>query len=159
MVAKDRDPRYLTFVNPVPPKGVTVFARIAAELDRRRPDIPLLVVEARGTADGLSRTRVDLSRRGRPAPDGEHASTRQRDFYRGGPRRPDAVGVGGERRPWWAREAMANGLPVLASDRGRLPETLGGSGFVFSLPQRCTPPTYAKRPTPREAWRPWLGDG
>jgi glycosyltransferase involved in cell wall biosynthesis len=49
---------------------------------------------------------------------------------------------------------MANGLPVLASDRGGLPETLGGSGFVFSLPPRCTPPAYAA-PTAREV-APWV---
>ena len=61
VVAEDRQPKYLTFVNPVPEKGVTVFARIAAELGRRRPDIPLLVVEARGTADWLSRLGLDLS--------------------------------------------------------------------------------------------------
>jgi len=40
--------RYVTFVNPQPQKGVFLFARIAAELARRRPDIPLLVVEGRG---------------------------------------------------------------------------------------------------------------
>ncbi len=61
VVAKDPEPRYLTFVNPQPAKGVTVFARIAAELDRRRPDIPLLVVEGRGTADGLANAGLDLS--------------------------------------------------------------------------------------------------
>jgi hypothetical protein len=47
--------RYVTLVNPQPDKGVFVFARIAAELARRRPDIPLLVVEGRGRRQ---RTRV-----------------------------------------------------------------------------------------------------
>ncbi len=44
-----RDPRFVTFVNPCLEKGVYPFARIADELGRRRPDIPLLVVESRGT--------------------------------------------------------------------------------------------------------------
>src|SRR5262249_33969499 len=52
--------QYVTFVNPQPDKGVFVFARIAAELAQRRPDIPLLVVEGRGTADWLQRTGLDL---------------------------------------------------------------------------------------------------
>ena len=151
VVAKDRDPRYLTFVNPVPEKGVAVFARIAAELGRRRPDIPMLVVEGRGTADWLSRTGVDLSgvaglHRMANTPD-------PRDFYRVA-RAVLMPSAWVENGGLVAREAMANGLPVLASDRGGLPETLGGSGFVFSLPQRCTPPTYAA-PTPREV-APWL---
>jgi glycosyltransferase involved in cell wall biosynthesis len=35
-------------------------------------------------------------------------------------------------------EAMANGIPVLASRRGALPETLGGAGFLFDIPERYT---------------------
>ena len=61
VIAEDPDPRYVTFVNPQPEKGLTVFARIALELGRRRPDIPLLVVEGRGTSDALARLPVDLS--------------------------------------------------------------------------------------------------
>jgi glycosyltransferase involved in cell wall biosynthesis len=53
-----------------------------------------------------------------------------------------------------AIEAMANGIPVLASDRGALPETLGESGFLFTIPERCTP-TSALVPTPREV-APWV---
>jgi len=53
-----------------------------------------------------------------------------------------------------AMEAMANGIPVLASDRGALPETLGDSGFVFTIPDRCTPGSGAV-PTPRDVAR-WL---
>jgi hypothetical protein len=53
--------QYVTFVNPQPEKGVFVFARIAAELARRRPDIPLLVVEGRGKADWLHRTGLDIA--------------------------------------------------------------------------------------------------
>ena len=39
-----------------------------------------------------------------------------------------------------AVEAMANGIPVIASDRGALPETLGGAGIVLPLPDGLTPP-------------------
>jgi len=53
--------RYVTFVNPQPQKGVFLFARIAAELARRRPDIPLLVVEGRGKAAWLDRTGLDIA--------------------------------------------------------------------------------------------------
>ncbi len=49
----DRTPRYVTFVNPERTKGATVLARIAYELGRRRPDIPLLVVEGRSQAREL----------------------------------------------------------------------------------------------------------
>jgi glycosyltransferase involved in cell wall biosynthesis len=46
-------------------------------------------------------------------------------------------------------EAMANEIPVLASDRGALPETLGDAGFVFTIPERCTP-TSGVVPTAQE---------
>jgi glycosyltransferase involved in cell wall biosynthesis len=53
-----------------------------------------------------------------------------------------------------AIEAMANGIPVLASDRGALPETLGDAGFVFSIPDRCTPASGVV-PTVHEV-APWV---
>jgi glycosyltransferase involved in cell wall biosynthesis len=33
-------------------------------------------------------------------------------------------------------EAIANVIPVLASDRGALPETPGDAGFVLTIPER-----------------------
>ena len=51
-------------------------------------------------------------------------------------------------------EAMANGIPVLASDRGALPETLGDAGFVFTIPERFGPNTL-EIPTAREV-APWV---
>jgi glycosyltransferase involved in cell wall biosynthesis len=49
---------------------------------------------------------------------------------------------------------MANGIPVLASDRGALPETMGDAGFVFTIPERCTP-TSGVVPTAQEV-APWV---
>jgi glycosyltransferase involved in cell wall biosynthesis len=151
VVAADPEPRYLTFVNPQPAKGLTVFARLASELDRRRPDIPLLVVEGRGAALNLAEAGLDLSgltnlHRMANTPD-------PRQFYRVS----RAVAVPSLWRETFGRvaaEALANGLPVLASDRGALPSTLGEAGFVFTLPERCTP--YGRAvPTAREV-APWL---
>ncbi len=36
---------------------------------------------------------------------------------------------------------MANGIPVLASDRGALPEVLAGTGRLLAIPDRLTPTT------------------
>jgi len=62
--ADNRDPRFVTFVNPCIEKGVYAFARIADELGRRRPGIPLLVVESRGTRDTLAACGIDPDARG-----------------------------------------------------------------------------------------------
>ncbi len=147
-IADDADPRYVTFINPQSEKGLTVFARIALELGQRRPDIPLLVVEGRGTSDTLARLPVDLSgltnlNRMANTPD-------PRDFYRVS-RVVLMPSLWRESLGRVAVEAMANGIPVLASDRGALPETLGDAGLVFTIPERYTPtnpaiPTRAKLP-------------
>lgn len=150
-VAADPEPQYLTFINPQPAKGVTVFARIALELGRRRPEVPLLVVEGRGTSDWLARLPLDLSglanlNRLANTPD-------PRAFYRVS----RAVLVPSLWRESFGRvaaEGLANGLPVLASDRGALPETLGEAGFAFTVPGRCTPTSPAV-PTAREV-APWV---
>ncbi len=42
LVGSASSPRYVTFVNPQLHKGALVFARIAQQLQARRPDIPLL---------------------------------------------------------------------------------------------------------------------
>ncbi len=151
VIAADPDPRYVTFINPQPEKGLTVFARIAMELGRRRPDIPLLVVEGRGTSDSLDRLPVDLSgltnlNRMANTPD-------PRDFYRLS-RVVLMPSLWRESLGRVAVEAMANGIPVLASDRGALPETLGEAGFAFTIPERYTPTNLAI-PTPREV-APWV---
>src|SRR5262249_53457395 len=52
-------------------------------------------------------------------------------------------------------DTLANGIPVLASDRGGLPETLGGAGFVFALPERLLVPGSVALPTLREV-APWV---
>ncbi len=124
---------------------------VFGEVSRKRPDIPLLVVEGRGTADALGHLPVDLSgltnlrqMANTPAP---------RHFYRVS----RAVLVPSLWRESLGRvpmEAMAYGTPVLASDRGALPETLGNAGFVFTIPERYTPQSL-EVPTARQV-APWV---
>jgi glycosyltransferase involved in cell wall biosynthesis len=151
VVAENPEPQYVTFINPQIPKGMSVFIRIAMELNRKRPDIPLLIVEGRGTSEALAQLPVDLSglsnlHRMANTPD-------PRDFYRVS----RAVLVPSLWRESLGRvpmEALANGIPVLASDRGALPETLGNAGFVFNIPERYTPSSL-EIPTAREV-APWV---
>jgi glycosyltransferase involved in cell wall biosynthesis len=142
--------KFLSFVNPSPEKGVFVFARLAHELGRRRPDIPLLVVEGRGGKDWLH--RVGLGKVGgnlhvmANTPD-------PRDFYRV----TKAVLVPSLCQETLARvpvEAMLNGIPVLASRRGALTETLADAGYLFDVPERYTPDTHVV-PSAEEV-RPWV---
>jgi glycosyltransferase involved in cell wall biosynthesis len=145
------EPRFVAFVNPCADKGLFAFARIADELGRRRPDIPLLVVEGRGTAADLATCGLDLERHGN---------------VRVMPRTPDprqfwgithvalVPSVVAETQSLVAVEAMANGIPVVASDRGALPETLGAAGVRLTLPEHLTPASR-HLPTAEEV-APWV---
>jgi glycosyltransferase involved in cell wall biosynthesis len=130
------EPRYLTFIDPRPAKGSTVFARIAAELGAKRPDVPILVVEGRAEAGELARAGPDLS--GLASLHRMAAGADPREVYSV----TRALLVPTLIREAFGRsaaEALAAGVPVLASDRGALPETLGEAGFLFTIPDRCTP--------------------
>ena len=128
---RDVDPRFATFVNPSHEKGVYFFARLADELGRRRPDIPLLVVEARGTEETLASCGLDLRARGNVF---LMANTPDPARFWGVTRFCLIPSLCEESQCLVAVEAMVNGIPVLASNRGALPETLGRSGYVLTVP-------------------------
>ncbi len=118
VIAENPEPTYVTLINPQPDKGVTVFGRIALELNERRPEIPLLIVEGRGTSEVLAKLPVDLSglanlNRMGNTPD-------PRDFYLVS-RAVLMPSLWRESLGRVAIEAMANGIPVLASDRAPCP--------------------------------------
>jgi GT2 family glycosyltransferase/tetratricopeptide (TPR) repeat protein/glycosyltransferase involved in cell wall biosynthesis len=162
--------RHLTFVNPQPAKGLYFFARIAEQLPSR---IPILVVESRGSASWLEQVPIDLS-----SCENLHAMANThdpRDFYRV-TKLLVMPSLWNESFGLVATEAMINGIPVLASDRGALPETLGSEewgrkygeatipdtlaptscpgGFLLHVPQRYSPDTTTV-PTAKEV-EPWV---
>lgn len=135
----ERQPRYVTFVNPHLVKGVLVFIRIAEVLSRRRPDIPLLIVEGRGKTSLLEQAGLDLSglrnlHRMEITPDPRHFYSISKLIL--------MPSLWNESFGLIAAESMLNGIPVLASDRGALPETLGNAGFLFSISAQYTPETH-----------------
>jgi glycosyltransferase involved in cell wall biosynthesis len=143
--------RYVTFVNPQPSKGAFWFARIAHELNRRRPDIRLLVVEGRGRAEWLAHCDLDLS--GLTNIYRIPNTLDPRQFY-GVSRIVLMPSLWQESFGRVAVEAAINGIPVLASRRGGLPEALGGAGFLFDIPEAYTP-ACRRAPTAEEV-APWL---
>lgn len=145
-------PRFLTFVNPTPEKGVYPFARMADELGGLRPDIPFLVVESRGTEADLAACGPDLRARGNVGLMSRTSDPRR--FWKLA-RVCLMPSLWRESEGLVAVEAMLNGVPVVASDRGALPETLGGAGVVLPLPGHLTPDS---RHLPSvEEIGPWLG--
>jgi glycosyltransferase involved in cell wall biosynthesis len=146
-----RTPRYVTFVNPGTYKGVFVFAAIAERLASVRPDIPLLVVEGRTSPASLKSLGIDLAtfanvKHMTPTAD-------PREFY-SVTKLVVMPSLWNESFGLVAAEAMINGIPVLASNRGALPEIIGNGGDLFDIPERYTPDTRAV-PTAGEI-QPWV---
>jgi len=143
--------KYVTFVNPDPNKGVYVFAQIAKQLWERRPDIPLLVVEGRCGADWLVRTGVDL--RGVKNMSLMANTPDPRDFYRVS-KLVLVPSLFMESFGRMAAEAMINGIPVIGSNRGALPEVIGDAGLTLEIPAQYTPES---RTVPMsEEVEPWV---
>ena len=149
--AEPREARYLTFFEPTARGGLAAFARIADELGRRRPEIPILVIAGPEQCAALEVCGLDLKARGNidlmsPPSDLRLAWERTRVAL--------MPSLDWAAPPGLALGALINGLPVVASDRGSLPETLGPSGIVLPLPDRLTPATRML-PTPEEV-APWV---
>ena len=142
---------YALFVNPDARKGAPLFARIVAETAKVRPDVKFLLVEGSARSESLATSGVDLTsarnlyrmkNTGRP-----------RDFYS----RAKLALVPSffdESFGRVAAEAVIARVPVVASNRGALPETLGDAAILIDIPAHYTPDSKLV-PTAVDAER-WL---
>jgi glycosyltransferase involved in cell wall biosynthesis len=154
-IAADAERLFVTFVNPAPEKGLMFFARLAEELCRTRPDVPVLVFEGRGTATDLIGAGeiggFDLRRH-----DGLMISPPvpyPRDIFAGA-RVLLAPSVWDEPAGRVAVEALVNGVPPIVSDRGGLAEVCAGGGIVLPLPEELHVETLA--PVSPQSVGQWL---
>ena len=133
---------FVTFVNPSPHKGLFLFARLADMLGSRRPDIPVLVVQSGQSGGNLNNIpAIDFSR----YPQLMAAPPVQvpREYF-ALTRILLVPSVWEEPFGRVAAEAMVNGIPPIVSNRGALPDviggdaTTGGGGLVRPVPDWMT---------------------
>ncbi|MGN8158620.1 glycosyltransferase [Salinisphaera sp. SWV1] len=118
--------RVALFVNPVAVKGVETVFRLA----ERRPDIPFLMVESWPLSDErMAALRARAARLGNV--EIRRRVSDMRDLYQ-----EAKVGLmPSQCREAWGRvatELQVNGIPVLASDIGGLPESVGRGGVLVA---------------------------
>jgi glycosyltransferase involved in cell wall biosynthesis len=155
VVSPERDPIFFTMINPSPEKGLMLMARLAEELSLRRSDIPLLIVESRGSAGKLVEAGLvggfDLRRHENLMM--SPALAQPKEIYLA-TRALLAPSLWLEPAGRVAAEAILNGIPPLVSDRGGLPETCNGAGFYLPIPPGITP--GHRVPVPKAVVEPWL---
>ena len=157
VVAPIESRAFVTFVHPAPHKGLLLFARLADMLGSRRPDIPVLVVQSGQSGGSLNALAgIDFSKYPQimaapavPTPADYFALTRillvpsvwEEPFGR------------------VAAEAMINAIPPIVSNRGSLPQVVGGDfsggggGRVLPIPEWMTFKT-TRLPSEQEV-EPW----
>jgi glycosyltransferase involved in cell wall biosynthesis len=158
VIAPTESRAFVTFVHPAPHKGLLLFARLADMLGSRRPDIPMLVIQSGQSGGALNAIPgIDFSKYPQimaapsvPAPADYFALTRillvpsvwEEPFGR------------------VAAEAMINAIPPIVSNRGSLPQVIGGDfsteggGRVVPLPDWLTVKT-CRLPSEEEV-QPWF---
>lgn len=121
---------FVTFVNPIPHKGLTLVARLMQRALRERPEMRFLVVEGRMPRGRLQELKVDIG------------ALRNCWFI---PSQLDVKGIWRrtaillmpsfwrEGFPRSVQEGQLSGLPILASPRGGVPEALNGGGRIIEV--------------------------
>lgn len=161
IVAKERDPKYVTFINPSGAKGVSIFAKLAKACEKEMPDVRFLVVNSRGN---FSQVAPLLHEKDKPD---------VHPYVNCAFPNVDMTGIQTDIRPvfaitkalvvpslWyesWGRvstEAVFNNIPVLCSSSGGIPEAMGGSGVILDAPKHCQE-DYFSLPTDEEI-KPWV---
>ncbi|SDE68236.1 glycosyltransferase [Desulfuromonas thiophila] len=144
VVAAESTRQHLLFVNPSLAKGAALVIRLALLLERRRPDIIFEVVESRGAWHETLRQVTE--KLGEPRDQLTNVVVT--------PNTADMRPVYGRARLllapslWWesagrvVAEALLNGVPVVVTARGGLPEMAGQGGLALQLPKECYRPPY-----------------
>jgi glycosyltransferase involved in cell wall biosynthesis len=148
-LAEQHTRKNVLFITPTIEKGAAFVIQLALKMEETRPDIRFEVVETR--SNWTETLRAVTGRLGR-----------ERDFLTNvtlTPNARDMRKIYGRARTllvpslWWesgarvVMEAMINGIPVLCSDSGGLPEMMGDGGIVLEF-SKADPELLKEAPFP-----------
>jgi len=124
--------RFVTFINPSPEKGVTLFLRIAQLAAQTLPQARFLVVESRAKlAAAERRTGLDVRPYGNVTRLGLQ---RDMGLVYGMTKVLIVPSLWHDSGPRVSVEALSMGIPAIVSNRGGLPELVGDGGIVIDPP-------------------------
>ncbi len=149
VVAKKLERKHVLFINPSLQKGVSVVTLMALVLEKSRPDIIFEVVDSRG---GWSDFLIKFTKAlGQPRESLSNVLVTphthdMREVYQ----RAKVVLVPSL---WWesgARvvgESLLNGIPLIITDNGGMPEMMGDAGVKIKVSERITERSNYNIPT------------
>ncbi len=152
VVAEKRDPKHVLLVNPSLAKGAAIVIRLAMMLEEERPDITFEVVQSRGNWEALVRQVTKQF--------GEERSELSNVILT--PNTPDMRPIYARAKVllalslWWesfgrvAAEAAMNGVQVIATDRGGLPQASGSDACLIKFDESLYEPPYIKIPSDKK---------
>ncbi|MBX7201002.1 MAG: glycosyltransferase family 4 protein [Rhodospirillaceae bacterium] len=143
VIAKERKPEYITLLNPLPAKGLMLAGALAVESARLGRPYKFLFVEGRGTRETMRALCPEVL----ALPNvgvAENTSDVKLIYQRSSLILFPSLWF--ETAGKVILEANANGIPVLASNIGGIPEMLGGAGYLFDPPQVCRDKWDARPP-------------
>jgi glycosyltransferase involved in cell wall biosynthesis len=123
---------FVTFMTPIPHKGLTLFSTLAKVAATRRPNLKFLVTEGRSNREWLVENGYDLTHRPNVWFMASHEDVRSIL------ERTKILLVPSYWKEGFARSVLESqlcGIPVLSSSQGGLPEALNGGGYVFDIPE------------------------
>jgi len=132
-VCADRRPTYITFVNPIPEKGLNIAAMLVRECHRLKRPYRFLFIEGRGTRASVLAACPDLARLDNFFTANNTFDARRIYEQTAAIIYPSIWFEPAGRIPI---EANMNGIPVLACRTGGIAEMLDGAGFLFDVPER-----------------------
>ncbi|MDB5541564.1 MAG: hypothetical protein JWQ89_3291 [Devosia sp.] len=125
-------PQFVTFINPSPEKGVTLFMRIVELAAQSLPQAKFLVVESRGKLETAERrTGLDLSRYGSVKRIGLQ---RDMGLVFAATKILLVPSLWHDSGPRVTVEALSHGIPSVVSNRGGIAELVGDAGIVIDPP-------------------------
>lgn len=146
---------FLTFVNPVPEKGLWVMVAIAKYLLEKRQDIPILFVTGRGKTEWLLKalklSGISIDKEENLYINDAPLSVKDIMSHTRVAVMPSLIPESGGRV---AMEAMCNGIPVVVSNRGALPEIVGIKDAIIKIPPSLK--VTDNKPPKQKVILPWL---
>lgn len=160
VVAPERQPSFVTLVNPDFSKGLSIFAKLAKACQSALPELKFLVVNSRSNfVAGLpylhepGSTVKPFTAQNFPNVLMTNATNDMRLVYA----RAQVLLVPSLAYESWGRiasEALLNGIPVLGSKIGGIPEAINGGGIVLEPPAHCRQ-DFTELPSDEEI-APWV---